>query len=276
MKSFYDHARSGAMVIFGLLMLVATLLPQANAADRVNEYRLAAGDVVHIKVFQNPDLEVEPRVSESGTITFPLIGLVAVGDLTIAEAESLIAARLKSGGFVKNPQVSLTLTAIVGNQVAVLGQVNKPGSYPLLTFNTRLSQMLSTAGGIAQTGSETVVITGTRDGKPFRTVIDIGESFLRDKPEKDILMAGGDTVYVPRAEVFYIYGEVQRPGSYPLQRDMTVLEALAQGGGLTARGTQRSLTIFRHAEDGKVVKIKPMMNDPVLQNDVLNIGEALF
>ncbi len=255
------------------LLAIFALCAPAHAGD---DYRLAEGDAIHIVVFQNPDLTLDTRVTESGTIAYPLIGQVKVGGLTMSEAQDKIATALENGRFVKQAQVNIVLTQIVGNQVSVLGQINKPGSYPLVTFNTHVSQMLATAGGIAPTGGDVVILTGTRDGQPYRKEIDIASLYLDGKTADDVLLAGGDTLYVDRAPLFYIYGEVQRPGSYPLLRNMTMVQALAAGGGLTARGTERSLRVYRRNKSGATDKIEPKSMDRVRADDVIYIGESLF
>lgn len=247
-----------------------------RAADNTSEYVLGAGDTIRINVFQNPDLTVETRVSESGTITFPLIGNVAVSGLTIPAAEQKIAKQLRAGGFVLKPQVNILVLTIRGSQVAVLGQVNRPGRYPLEIFNSKVTDMLAIAGGITPAGGDTIVLVGTRDGKAFRKEIDVPALFLNNKLADDILVAGGDIIYVHRAPMFYIYGEVQRPGVYRLEREMTVIQGLAQGGGLTLRGTERGLRISRRGEDGKTQEITPSMVEPIHTDDVIYVRESLF
>ena len=194
-----------AFLIFALL-LATSAFAQDKAAQQL-DYPLGAGDAIRVQVFQNPDLTIETRVSENGSITYPLIGAVELGGLSIAEAEKKIAQALKSGGFVQQPQVNIVLIQVRGNQVAVLGQVNRPGRFPLETFNTRVSDMLAAAGGATAGGDDVVIVTGLRNGKPFRKEIDIPALYLNDKSEGDIILSGGDTIYVHRAPVFYIYGE---------------------------------------------------------------------
>ena len=130
---------------FGLLLILLgfTQAAFAQAPAQGQEYALGAGDVVRITVFQNPDLTTETRVSESGAITYPLIGSVPVGGLSIGAAEKKIATMLREGGFVLQPQVNMLVLQIRGNQVAVLGQVNRPGRFPLETSNNKLSDMLA-------------------------------------------------------------------------------------------------------------------------------------
>lgn len=270
-------------ICLGILLSIGLSLgAQAEDVD----YRLGAGDAIKISVFQNPDLTVETRVAESGLVTYPLVGAVQLGGLSIAAAEKAIADKLRAGGFVQKPQVNILLMQVRGNQVSVLGLVNRPGRYPIETGNTRLSDMLATAGGAITSGAvsssavtigtDVAIVTGIRQGKPFRKEIDVPAIFLKGQPDLDITVAGGDVIYVHRAPVYYIYGEVQRAGSYRLERDMTVLQGLAQGGGLTMRGTERGLRIHRRGPDGTIEVITPEKFELLRADDVLYVQESLF
>ena len=254
----------------------ASVTATPDAVPNNQDYRLGAGDAIGVQVYQSPDLSIDARVSESGVISYPLVGSVQLGGLTIAEAEKKIADALRSGGFVKVPQVNIVLRQVRGNQVAVLGQVSRPGRFPLETFNTRVSDMLAAAGGTTPTGDDVLIVTGQRDGKPFRKVIDIPALFLNQKSDDDIVLAGGDTLYVNKAPMFYIYGEAQRPGPYRIERGMTVMQALAQGGGPMVRGSQNRLKLHRRDASGKVVETTPNLNDPIRPEDVLYVRESLF
>lgn len=255
----------------GMLMFA----PASMAQDKV-DYQLGAGDAIRITVFQNPDLALETRVSESGGITFPLIGPVQVGGLSTSAAEQLIAQKLKSGNFVKKPQVNITLQEVRGSQVAVLGLVNKPGRYPLENRTMRVSEVLTLAGGVAAGASDVAIVSGKRDDKPFRKEVDIAAIFLNGKNEDDIVVAAGDEIYVHRAPVFYIYGEAQKPGAYRVERNMTVIQALAQGGGPTARGTERNIKLLRRNANGGNEELSPRMTDLIRPDDVLYVRESLF
>jgi polysaccharide biosynthesis/export protein len=245
------------------------------------DYPLGAGDAIQILVFQNPELTMETRVSENGSITYPLIGKVDLGGLSIAAAEKKIADALKAGGFLQKPQVNIVLLKILGNQVSVLGQVNRPGRFPLETTNTRLSDMLATAGGAISSGTtpggdDVAIVTGTRSGQPFRKKIDIASIFLTEKVQDDIVLQGGDIIYVHRAPVFYIYGEVQRPGSFRVEREMTIMQALAQGGGPTARGSEKRIRMHRKTANGGIVQMEPLLTDTIQPNDVIYVKESIF
>jgi polysaccharide biosynthesis/export protein len=244
--------------------------------DRLAEYRLGAGDSIRISVFQNPDLTLETRVGEDGAITYPMIGRVAIGGTTIAKAEQTIAKALDAGNFIRDPQVAILLMQTRSSQVSVLGLVNRAGRYPL-DSNTRVSEMIAIAGGVAPTGGDLAILTGERQGKPFRKEIDIAALFLPKGHEEDITVAGGDVIYVERAPIFYVYGEVNRPGAYRLERGMTLRHALARGGGPTLRGTERNLRLHRRGADGRNQVISnPKLEDLARPEDVLHVGESLF
>lgn len=264
--------------LFGacLLTLAACFGASAQAQTGPVDYPLAPGDTVRVQVFQNPDLALETRITESGTISFPLIGMVRLGGLSVSAAEKKIADALQSGGFLQNPQVTLLLTQIRGSQVSVLGQVGRPGRFPLETAGTRLSDMLANAGGTTPGGDDVVIVTGQRDGQRFRKTIDLPSLFLRENLADDIVLHSGDVIYVHRAPVFYVYGEAQRPGSFRIERGMTVMQALAQAGGPTARGSRSRLELHRQQDDGSMQTLSPGMNDPIRSNDVLYVRESLF
>jgi polysaccharide export outer membrane protein len=246
-----------------------------SQAEEKHDFLLGAGDSIHIAVYRNPELTLDIRVNADGSINFPLLGVVQIGGTTISNAEALISKGLKDGGFVQDPQVNITLVVARANQVAVLGQVNRPGIYPIEIANLHLSEVLSLAGGITVNGSDKVILIGTRSGKPYRKEIDIAAVFMDNQTSEDIVIEGRDEIYVPLTPQFFIYGEVQRPGSFTLLRGMTVMQALAQGGGLTPRGTERNIQLYRRNAQGDE-KVHPTMTDKIQQNDVLYVRESLF
>lgn len=268
------HNSRIASLMLAIVLLVAGFSVQAQTPP--SEYRLGDGDSIRVLVFQNPDLTLETRVTESGTITYPLIGNLTIGGMTIPAAERTIAAALSAGGFIQKPQVNIVLLQNRGNQVSVLGQVGRSGRFALETFTTRLSEMIAIAGGISATGADTAIITGTRDGKFFRKEIDIAGMFLDNNLQDDLVVAGGDVIYVQRQPMYYIYGQVQRAGAFRIERNMSVRQALALSGGLTARGTERKLGVFRRGPDGKIEQLTPDMNELVRPDDVLYVRESLF
>lgn len=245
-------------------------------ASAAAEYRLGSGDVLRINVYQNPDLTLETRVTEAGLVSYPLLGSVRIGGLTVTAAEKLIAEGLRSGNFVKQPQVTLVVLQVRGNQASVLGQVNRPGRYPIEVADMRLTDLLAMAGGAAANGADVVVVTGTRNGQPLRLEVDLPTVFAPGGKDKDVLILNGDAVWVDRQPIVYIYGEVQRPGPMRLERGMTLMQSLATGGGLTQRGTEKGIRVHRKGADGKVQVITPAMDDAMRDGDVVYVRESLF
>ncbi|GCL65120.1 polysaccharide export protein EpsE [Pseudaquabacterium pictum] len=240
------------------------------------EYRLGSGDVIRINVYQNPDLTLETRVTEAGVVSYPLLGSIRLGGLTVTAAEKLIAEGLRNGNFVKQPQVTLVIVQVRGNQASVLGQVNRPGRYPIEVADMRLTDLLAMAGGTAGNGADMVIVTGTRNGQPYRLEVDLPTVFQAGGKDKDVIIVNGDTVWVDRQPIVYIYGEVQRPGPMRLERGMTLMQSLATGGGLTQRGTEKGIRVHRKGADGKVQIITPTMDDAMRDGDVVYVRESLF
>lgn len=271
-----------AIVAFGAALAVSPAFAaqvgggSAPPAAAAAEYRLGAGDLVRVTVYQNPDLSLETRIGEAGNTSFPLLGSVKIGGLVVSAAERLIADGLRNGGFVKQPQVSVLVLQVRGNQVSVLGQVNRPGRFPIEVADMRLSDLLAMAGGISAIGADTVILVGARDGKPIRRELDLPAIFRSASRDEDIVVQNGDVIYVERAPTAYIYGEVQRAGPMRVERGMTVMQALATGGGLTQRGTEKGLRIHRKAADGKVQIVQPAMDDALRDGDVVYVKESLF
>lgn len=246
------------------------------AAVAAAQYRLALGDNIRITVFQSPDLSLEARITEAGVISYPLLGSVNLAGLTVAEAEQRIANGLRTGNFVKQPQVSITVVQARGNQVSVLGQVGRPGRYALETGEVRMTDMLATAGGVAQGGSDIIVVVGSRNGQPYRIEIDLPSVFAPNRRSADVLLQNADVIWVERSPTIYMYGEVQKPGAMRLERNMTVMQALASAGGLTQRGTARGLRVSRKDAAGAVREIEPTMTDTLRPDDVLFVRESVF
>ncbi len=151
-----------------VLLLLAGRALNAQSPATTAEYVLGAGDMLRITVVQNPELTTEARVSEVGTITFPYVGSVSVGGLSLSLGQKKIADMLRDANIVPSPQVNIQLVQMRSKQVAVLGQVTRPGRYPLETLNVRVSDMLATAGGVSDKGADMVVLVGTRQGRPTR------------------------------------------------------------------------------------------------------------
>jgi polysaccharide export outer membrane protein len=243
-------------MVFLLMALSGAALAQAQ--------KLGPGDTVHVTVFGQPDLTSDARVSERGTVDLPLVGTVKIGGQTPSQAAGTIATALKKGDFLKQPQVTVAQTAVRSRQVSVLGMIARPGRYPLDEAHMTLPEIIAAAGGVTAGGAESV------------TVIRDGEAKKVAALTKDFELKAGDTVYIDRAPVFYIYGEVLRSGAYPVTDRMTVMQAISVGGGITPRGSERRVKLRRTGADGKVVETDAHLQDVVKANDVIFVKESIF
>src|SRR6267378_7602341 len=260
---------------FAAVLCLAVMTLSVTAFGQSREI-LGGGDSVRITVFQNPDLTTETRISERGTITFPLIGEISLAGLTPAGAEARITEYLIKGKFVLKPQVGLNVVRVRSRQVSVLGQVARPGRYPLDDTSSNLTDILALAGGVSPTGDDNVTVMVTRNRKTAKLEINVPSMYRTGDLSRNLQLENGDTIFVQRAPVFYIYGEVQRAGSYRLEQAMTVMQALSVGGGVTPRGTDRGLKVRRKSADGKFQAIDAHLTDPVQPDDVIYVRESLF
>lgn len=258
-----------------LLSILTFAMLAAMTPVFADDVQLGPGDVLKISVYGNPDLALDTRVNDEGVISYPLVGDIKVGGLSPSAAEKKIADLLQSGGFIRDPHVNLIVTVMESQQVSVLGQVNKPGRFPIDTKHS-LTDMLAMAGGVNVEAGDMVTLIRTRDGKTTKQSIDLLEIMRAPDTSKNPELFAGDVLYVERAPHFYIYGEVQRPGSYRLERDMDVLQALSVGGGLSIRGTERGVRIKRRDAKGVMHVLDAKSDDKVQINDVIYVKESLF
>jgi polysaccharide export outer membrane protein len=257
---------------FLLRALVLLLLcARAFCADS-GDYKVGSDDLLKVNVFDHPELSVEARVSKSGNITYPLLGEIKAAGLSTRELEQLLIGRLDQGGYVRHAQVSVLITGYESQKVAVVGQVSKPGQYALTT-SSRVLDLIAQAGGpvtgVAADEGTLVRHDGTHVPIDFRAL-------FQGDPSQNPPVAAGDSIYVPRAPVFYIYGEVQRPGSYRLERQMTVAQAISAGGGLTPKGSLHFMKVKRRDASGGLREISIKERDLLLSDDVLMIKQSWF
>jgi polysaccharide export outer membrane protein len=270
-------SRTWAWALFAALLLIALpLAAPAQGNDARANATLGAGDSIRITVYQNPDLTTEARLSPLGAIVFPMIGEVTLNGLTQAEAGARIAQLLRSGKFILKPQVAVAMLEARSRVVHVLGQLSRPGNYALEDSGSRLTDILTQAGGISPTGADLVTVLSSHGGKPVQYEIDVPAIFRGGDPASNIQISSGDTIFVERAPVFYIYGEVQRAGAYRLEPNMIVMQALSLGGGLTVRGTERGIGIHRRLSGGQFAKLEAKLIDTVRADDIVYVRESLF
>jgi polysaccharide export outer membrane protein len=211
-------------------------------------------------------------VDDSGGIRYALIGMLPVAGRTPSEVETTVALRLSEGGFIRDPQVSVLILEHESRKVAGMGEVARPGQYPL-ALRSRVLDLFAAAGGtVTGVAADRAMLLGA-DGT--KREIDLFELFSGN-PAHNVVVGPGDTLYVPRAPQFYVYGEVQRPGAYRLERNMTVSQAISASGGLTPRGSERRTTVKRRDSSGEETDISVRGSDLLHPDDVLQIKESLF
>lgn len=248
----------------------------ATPSELALGYPIGVGDVVRVVVYQQPDMHTETRVSEAGTITVPLLGPVLVAGVTAKRAEDRVAQLLRNGGFVRTPQVNVTVVQFKSRQVSVLGLVSHPGRYSLEEGIYRLTDVLAMAGGALPDSADTVTLIRLVNGKSQKSEVDLPSLFRSGDFSANPTIMAGDSIYVARALQFYIYGEVNRPGAFRLEKDMTLMQALSMGGGVTLRGTEKNIQIRRRDAHGQYTTLKGALTDIVQANDVIFVRESLF
>jgi polysaccharide biosynthesis/export protein len=256
------------------LVIILSNLISNFALATGDDYLVGPGDMVKISVFDYPDLAIETRVSASGRITFPLLGEVAIGGKSPAESEIVIANELMQQGYIRDPHVTLVVNQFVSQQVSILGYVIKPGNY-VLEKPISLLELLALAGGVSPDGDDKALLTRNESGKSKSIEIDLYDLFHGDL-KKDVRIKPGDIVYVTKSQVFYIYGEVQKPGMYKLQRTMNVAQAISAGGGLTPKGTDSSVEIKRKQAQDKFLTETAELGELVHPDDVVYVRESWF
>lgn len=267
--------------------LIATLLLACSstfAAERTSGP--SAGDMVRVSVYGQPDLLTVARVSQENTISFPFIGEVRVGGISINEAQRNIADGLEEKGIVRNPQVNLLIEGLsAGALVTILGEVQQPGRYPLVDESMvethTLLDLLAVAGGTTEEAGTRVSVFRSEDAEDAgseRTRIDVDLHELLNGGmvgDAGIALQSGDVVVVPETEVFYIYGQINWPGRYALLKDMRVMQSISVGGGVSDRGNEKGLVLTR-SKDGEQQSREVGLEEPVQAGDVIYVKERFF
>jgi len=240
-----------------------SLHPDANN-PMARDYRVGGYDVLSITVYEEADLSRESiRISAEGYISFPLIGRIRVDTLTISEIENLIAEKLATGQYLLDAHVSVSVVDFKSKQFMVLGSVKEPGTYPLQA-KERVLDAISRAGGIdfEQGGKQGVVIRteNPNTDREKKVVIQIEVSDLLKGGDQlsNLLLADKDLLYVPKADFYYVIGQVKEPGKYPYQeKDITLVEAISTAGGFTPIAARNRTRIIRMEGDvEKIIEIK--------------------
>src|SRR3954463_8243396 len=270
-------------------MCAAVIAPLAAAqtpvAGAVTDYVVGPQDILAITCYDQTDMTGKFTVEADGTFTYPLIGRVKAGGKTMRGLESSIRKQLVDDGYFRNPQITVAVDTYKSQKVFIVGEVRAPGTYPL-SGNMNLVEALARAGSTLPTASGEAVIVhaGENASGPTMPVNEDGKDLvrvsLRDLENggltSNAALRDGDTVFVPRAQSIYVFGQVKNPGAYAMQQtDTTVLQALSLAGGVTDRGTTSRVKIVRIVNgDKKELKVK--LSDLVQPGDTVIVSERFF
>jgi polysaccharide export outer membrane protein len=265
----------------GVLALLVTA--SDVAAQSAGDYQIGPQDVLTIQVFDQADLGGKYTVETDGTFSFPLIGRVKAAGMTLRAFEVDLKAKLADGYF-RNPQVTVGVEQYRSQRVFVMGEVRAPGPVPL-TGGMTLIEALSRAGSTQPTASGEVAVVRAPQGAkgPVMPDQDSGTEVFRasiralesGSLSQNIELRDGDTIFVPRAETAYVFGQVKNPGGYALQKDTTVLQALSLAGGVTENGAMNRVRIVRIVA-GIKKEVKVNLTDTVKPGDTIIVPERYF
>jgi polysaccharide export outer membrane protein len=259
------------------ISLLVCLLAVALSAQSAGDYVIGPQDVLSITVFDQTDLGGKYAVELDGSFTFPLIGRIQAGGTTIRSFEAELKKAL-ADGFFKNPQVTVSIEQYRSQRVFVTGEVRNPGSYAL-TGDMTLIEALAKAGSTTQNAADEVVVV--RGGKG---TVDSGKDTLRVNLNdlqsgvtgtRNVDLRDGDTIYVGRAELIYVFGQVKNPGSYPIKTGTTILQALSLAGGVTPNGALNRIRVIRTV-NGDKKDVKAKLTDAVDSGDTITVPERFF
>lgn len=266
------------------MLLVASGLQLASMPGQPSDYVIGPQDLLMITSFDQESLSGKYPVDSDGTFTFPLVGRVKAGGLTLRELEQELKRLLKDG-FFKNPQLAVGVEMYRSQKIHVVGEIRNPGTYPL-TGDMNLIEAIARAGSTLPSASGEALIVRARSGAtpsapqlPDRDSVDVKTVDLKELQSgalsQNVALRDGDTIFVPRAESVYVFGQVKNPGAYSIHRQTTVLQALSLAGGITDRGAVGRIKVVR-VVGGKTVELKVKLTDIVRPGDTLMIPERFF
>jgi polysaccharide export outer membrane protein len=264
-------------------LLLCSLLPSAVFADP--DYALGPEDEISITVWDHPDLTRKARINIDGKISFPLIGELQVTGLSQLQVEKKLREML-ADGYIVDPQVSVQVTEYRSQKIFVIGEVNSPGAYPL-TRKTLLVEAIAMAGGVKPEADQEIMIVRPKEKVGVQTPLlpdqadpsELIKVRLRDVLEgvrsQNVQVLNLDTIFIPKIKVFYVTGEVKRPGQYTFMKGMTVLHAVSTAGGFTEKAAKKKVKTVRE-KDGKKVELFLEMENPIEPGDTIVVPESFW
>jgi polysaccharide export outer membrane protein len=281
--------RSTSKSLIFLLVVLTVQCLAAAAAENPATYIVGPNDTLTISVYDQPQLTGKYRVEADGTFTFPLIGRVKVGGLSMQAIEGELRERLAKG-YLKNPQVAVSVEDYRSQQIFVMGEVKQPGSLQFTGAMTVIEALARVGSTTEQAGQEAVIIRPLAGGPAPEAAVDLETAQHSNNSEvirvdlqslqtgalsQNTTLRGGDTVFVPRAASVFVSGFVVKSGEYPIRKGTTVRQVLAMAGGVAERGSTGRIQIIRKV-DGQERTISVNQQDPVMAGDTIVVRERLF
>lgn len=275
-----------AVIVLLFLSIAAAAQAQRGQAPAITDYVVGPQDVLTITSYDQADLSGKFTLEADGTFTYPLIGRVKAGGLTLRALEDSLKKRLKDEGFFRNPQITVAVETYKSQKIFVVGEVRAPGAYPL-SGDMNLVEAIARAGSTLPSASgEAIIVHPTapdvsgptlpnQDATANTERVDL-RAMQNGALTENAVLRDGDTIFVPRAESVYVFGQVKNPGAYSLQQKNTsVLQALSLAGGVTDRGSTSRVRIVRIVDDKKK-EFKVKLTDVVQPGDTVIVGERFF
>lgn len=256
----------------------------AGADDK--DYILGIGDVIHIQVWEHEDLNRKVEISQEGAFTYPFVGQVQAGGLSIIQLETLLRGKL-ANGYLVAPQVTVAVQEYKSQKIYIFGEVRKPGTY-VIKGATPLHEIIAGADGLTEKAGRQIRIvrsSGPSGDVPAgdtpsaladaNTVTVSVEALAPGTTGAATLVQGGDTVYVDKGAHIYVIGEVVNPGRFDWEDGATVHQAISLAGGPSKRASMGRTKVIR-VIDGREKPLSLGMNDPVQPNDIIKVPESYF
>ena len=261
-------------LLIGSVIILALFMSEAAFTQ---DYIVGEGDVLRITVYDHDDLTTTARVSGDGMISFPLIGQVKVKGLTLSQITREISTLL-ADGYIVNPQVNIFIQEFRSKKAFIMGEVNRPGLYVLPGHTTFLA-LLSQAGGLAKDAGDKAIIkrkVNPSDNAEITITLDLKRLVEKGDTSLDVPIMDSDSIYITKAGVFYVTGEVKKPDAYKYEEGTTVIKAITMGGGFTDKASTGKVRIIRKVNGKEEVLEKVKMDETVLPDDVIVVPESFF
>ncbi|MCL7488978.1 MAG: polysaccharide export protein [Desulfobulbaceae bacterium] len=253
-------------------------MPSLGDEGGITDYILGSGDLITITVFESDELNTETRISSRGDLAMPLLGRVHIEGLTASEAEKKIEQALTEN-FMHTAHVSLFVKERMNQQITLVGAVKQPGTFETQS-RKRILEVLAFAGGLSQTAADTAYVTRKNKDNGTNQVylVDLDALLTEGRVDMNMLIQGGDVIFIPESDMIQVDGAVRRPGSFKIDGEMTVDSAIASAGGLANYADEDDIKLIRKTREGKREIVQVSLDDIIAmkQNQNKDINNDLW